>query len=91
MASLRICPTATLPLTISLSLGSVLMLRWKGCRARTTSRMTAGGAEGIAISTSSGLVFSITRARSARVPSTGTPRIRSPCLPGSSSMNPIGW
>ena len=83
--------TSTLPLTISLRLGSVRILSWNGCSARTTSRITAGGADGIAISTSSGsdLARSL-RARSARLPSTGTPCICSPCLPGSSSTKPIG-
>ena len=91
MASFRICSTATLPLTISRRFGSVLMFTWNGCSARTTSCVTAAGADGMAMSTSSGRVFSMMRASSARLPSTGTPWIRSPRFLGSSSTNPTGW
>ena len=58
--------------------------------AVTTFWRTTPGAEGMAMTTSSGSESSSTRARSSVAPSTLSPAIRMPRLRGSSSTNPIG-
>ena len=92
IARLRICATATLPLTISLSLGSVRDLHVERLQ-RVHHLSNHGGGAPTAWQSAHRPAWSARRcaARSARVPSTRTPCIRSPCLPGSSSTNPIGW
>ena len=59
-------------------------------QAVTTFCRSMPGADGIAITTSSGPAASSTRSSSSVAPSTFRPPIRCPCLRGSSSTKPIG-
>ena len=71
-------------------LGSVLIGILKGSSDVSTSRSVAASARGMATRISCGCHCARIRARSRRLPSTGTPWIRWPTFAGSSSTKPIG-
>ena len=70
--------------------GSVFTGTFAACAASTTWRRISPEADGIAISTSSGLYSRTKRGSSAIVPRTRTPRMRVFRLRSSSSTKPIG-
>ena len=87
----RICPVrSTSPAISSCRPGSVFTGTPAARAASTTRWRVSPGADGIAISTSSGCCSRSIRHRSAVVPSTRTPWTRRPCFRGSSSTSPIG-
>src|SRR5581483_4260881 len=83
-------PRSRSPEMSSCSPGSVFTGTFAARQVSTTLWRTAPGADGIAISTSSGRLSRSRWPRSSLVPSTRTPWMRSPRLRGSSSTNPMG-
>ncbi len=69
--------------------GSVRTGMSRSRQAVTTLSRSSPGADGMAMTTSSGLVSSSTRGSSSVVPCTRWPDTSMPCLRGSSSMKPI--
>jgi hypothetical protein len=88
----RTCPISRPPFwSSSKTVGIVRTGTPRSRHARTTRARIVPGADGTAISTSSGPTSSSTRGSSSVLPSTSSPRsIGAPCLRGSSSTKPTG-